>query len=110
TYLDMLAAALGPYALASDFATFLQLGEYKGQPTPQLARLVGCRLTYAVESAEKHKLSLGLVKKMTGSDMITARMLHENPFDYRPQFKVLLASNHYPVIPPEDDAAWERMI
>ena len=35
---------------------------------------------------------------MTGGDSINARFLHENSFDFSPQFKLYINSNYLPVI------------
>ena len=39
-----------------------------------------------------------LVKSMTGNDTLNARFLHENSFDFRPQFKIYMNANYLPVI------------
>ena len=35
---------------------------------------------------------------MTGNDSINARYLHENSFDFKPQFKLYINTNYLPVI------------
>ena len=35
---------------------------------------------------------------MTGNDTLNARFLHENSFDFRPQFKLYINTNYLPVI------------
>ena len=39
-----------------------------------------------------------LVKTLTGRDSISARFLHENEFQFKPKFKLILNSNYLPVI------------
>ena len=39
-----------------------------------------------------------MVKTLTGNDTITARFLHENSFEFRPQFKLFINTNHLPQV------------
>ena len=43
-------------------------------------------------------LNAAQVKNMTGNDTINARFLHENSFDFEPQFKIYVNTNYLPVI------------
>ena len=49
------------------------------------------------------------MKTLTGgSDSVTARHLYKGFFDFEPQFKLWLATNHKPTI-STDAAIWDRM-
>ena len=52
------------------------------------------------EEEKKKGLALdsSLVKTLTGRDSISARFLHENEFQFKPKFKLILNSNYLPVI------------
>lgn len=65
-------------------------------PSEDLARLAGARLVSASEPDRRMRLSASLVKTLTGNDTITARSLYQNSFQYRPQFKLFLNTNHLP--------------
>ena len=43
-----------------------------------------------------------MVKALTGNDTICARYLHQNSFEYKPQFKMFINTNHLPQV--EDDS------
>jgi len=43
-------------------------------------------------------LNAAQVKSMTGNDTLNARFLHENSFDFQPQFKLYINTNYLPVI------------
>jgi putative DNA primase/helicase len=108
TYLAMLRKLLGPYGKQTDMQTFL----HKDRPEVRndLADLAGTRYVYAVESQEGKRLAEGLVKQMTGGvDHMKARFLYEELFEFRPQFKAYLGTNHLPDIKDSDDAIWERI-
>jgi len=51
----------------------------------------------------------GLVKQLTGGDKVTARFLYGDEFDFYPEFKLWMATNHKPIIRGTDDGIWRRM-
>ena len=67
-------------------------------PSEDVARLTGARFVNISEPDKKLTLSAALVKSLTGNDTITARFLHENSFEYRPQFKMFVNTNYLPQI------------
>ena len=67
-------------------------------PSEDIARLNGARFVNISEPDKKLTLSAALVKSLTGNDTITARFLHENSFEYRPQFKMFINTNYLPQI------------
>ena len=46
-----------------------------------------------------------LVKTLTGRDTVSARFLHENEFQFKPKFKLILNSNYLPVT--ESNLIWD---
>ena len=107
TFLETVHHLLGDYAQQSDAATFaVQKGE---GPRNDVARLMGSRLVSAVETEEGQRLSEVLVKQVTGGDTITARFLHQEFFQFKPEFKLFLATNHKPQIWGTDHAIWRRI-
>jgi putative DNA primase/helicase len=108
TFVNIAKALLGPYGTQADMSTFL----HKDRETIRndLADLAGMRLVSAIETDEGKRLAEALIKQLTGgTDSIKARFLYEEYFEFRPQFKVFLASNHKPKANPTDDALWERV-
>jgi putative DNA primase/helicase len=105
--LNTLRAMLGDYARNAAPETFLQ--QQQERIRSDLARLAGCRLVSTVELDEGRRLSEALVKQITGGDVITARFLNKNEFEFTPRFKVLMATNHKPIIRGTDYAIWRRI-
>jgi putative DNA primase/helicase len=108
TFREVLHTLLGDYALASD-ASLLVSQDRAGTATPEVARLQGRRLIAINETAENAHLNEARVKFITSNDMISARYLHENPFDFIPTHKALLTTNHKPVVKGTDAAIWRRV-
>ena len=106
TFLSVLRALLGEYALAADFASFLA-----GPSTIRndLARLAGARLVSASEPERGRPLAESLVKQLTGEDPVTARFLFGEFFEFVPNFKLWLCVNKLPQIHSDDDALWRRL-
>lgn len=107
TFVEILRRLLGSYATAADFGTFL--AHDRGAVRNDLARLVGARLVSAVEMSNGGRLDEAVVKQVTGGDMITARYLFHEHFEFRPEFKLVLVANHKPKIRGTDHAIWRRM-
>ena len=74
-----------------------------------VARLAGARLVCAIETEDGKRFAESLVKALTGGDTITARFLHREFFEFVPQFKLWLATNHKPTIRGDDHAIWRRI-
>lgn len=109
TALEAVKAALGDYALTSDFETFLARREVGG-PRSDIARLAGARLVTSIEVEEGKRLAEGLIKNLTGGDSITVRQLYREEFEFRPQFTLWLAANHRPRVRDDDAALWRRIL
>ena len=67
-------------------------------PSEDIARLAGARAVNISEPGKQMALSASLVKTLTGNDTITSRFLNENSFEYRPQFKLFINTNHLPKV------------
>jgi len=107
TFLEVLLALFNDYARRADFSTFLV--KYGESIRNDIARLKGARFVSAIETAEGKRLAEGLVKQLTGQDMVAARFLRQEFFEYLPEFKIWLAANHKPNIIGTDYAIWRRI-
>lgn len=106
--IETLKKVMGSYSLTAQFETFT---ERKNEGVRNdLARLDKARLVVAQEGADGARLDEGIIKQMTGDDDITARFLHREFFTFRPRFKVVLVSNHKPVITGTDNGIWRRVV
>lgn len=106
-FLSVLRWLLNDYAATADSATFLAR-QHDG-PRTDLARLEGTRLVTSLEAGENRRLDEELMKKITGGDPLTARQLYKAEREFVPQFKLLFAANHKPIIRGTADAIWRRV-
>jgi putative DNA primase/helicase len=107
TFLEVIWRLLGDYANKANPETFMS---HTGDgPRPDVARLRGARFVSTVETEDGKKLAEGLVKQLTGGDAIVARFLYKDEFEFVPQFKLFLATNHKPTIRSTDYAIWRRI-
>lgn len=107
TFLEVLRGILGDYARNASADTFMvRRGE---GPRPDIARLRGARLVSTVETDDGRRLAESLVKVMTGGDTVTARHLYQAEFEFKPEFKLFIATNHKPVVKGTDHAIWRRI-
>jgi putative DNA primase/helicase len=104
---DTVAEILGDYAVRTPTETIL-IKRNEGIPN-DIARLKGARFVYASEAEQGKRLAESLVKDMSGGDKMSARFLHQEWFEFHPEFKIWLATNHRPVIYGTDQAIWDRI-
>ena len=67
-------------------------------PSEDVARLNGARMVNVSEPEKSMVIDASLTKQMTGNNTITARYLRENSFEFKPQFKLFIDTNHLPQI------------
>ena len=108
TFIGVLKRLLGDHATTAAFDTFMRQRD-RGGPRNDLARLHQARLVMAAESGEGRRLDEATVKEITGGDTIAARFLYGEHFEFKPQFKLMLVTNHRPRVDGNDDAIWRRL-
>ena len=108
TFLEIVRMILGDYATNIQPESIMMKSPNSSANT-DIARLKGARLVTSVEPNEGMRLNEGLVKQLTGDDMITARKLYGDEFEYRPEFKLWMATNHKPKIRGTDLGIWRRI-
>lgn len=105
-FMNALTDLLGDYAAVADFKTFLAR---KGDgPRNDIAALRGSRLVCASEIGPGEHLDETVMKQVTGEDLITARFLYGEFFQFRATFKVWLAANHLPRVIGTEEGIWRR--
>jgi len=86
----------------------LMLKNQEGIPN-DIARLPGARMVVAEELPEGRSLNENKVKNLTGGDVISARFLHKEFFDFEPTHTLWIFGNHKPNIKGTDEGIWRRI-
>jgi putative DNA primase/helicase len=105
--LDTVSDILGSYHRTASVETFT--ASTRDQHPTDLAMLAGARLVTAVETEEGRSWAESRIKTLTGGDKITARFMRADFFEYRPQFKLVIAGNHKPRLRNVDEAMRRRI-
>lgn len=108
-FIDTISDALGTYAKSMQ-ADSIMVKQGATGANSDIARLEGARLVTSSEPNDGLRLDEGLVKQLTGGDTVTARFLYGKEFEFKPEFKLWLATNHKPIIRGTDDGIWRRLM
>jgi len=97
TTMETILHMLGDYGRTAQPETVAQkLNTHGGGPSEDVARLKGARFVNMSEPEKGLRLNSALVKQITGGDTVTARFLHQNSFEYKPEYKLFISTNHLP--------------
>lgn len=108
TFVETIADMLGDYAANAQPDTIMMKRDSSGSGS-DIARLKSARMVTSEEPTEGVRLNEGLVKQLTGGGKVTCRFLYGDEFEYSPEFKIWIATNHKPVIRGTDVGIWRRI-
>lgn len=109
TFLDIIRDIFGDYAANIQPETIMVRKAQSSAINSDIARLKGARLVTSVEPNEGVRINEGLLKQLTGDDTVTARKLYGDEFEFKPEFKLWMATNHKPIIRGTDTGIWRRI-
>lgn len=108
-FLDIIAEIMGSYAMGMQASSLMVKQGGSSGHNEDIARLDGARLVTSSEPNEGVRLDEGLIKQLTGGDKVSASFKGGHMFDYKPKYKIWLATNHKPIIRGNDDGIWRRL-
>jgi len=88
---------------------FLMEKQGESHPTEK-ASLFGKRFVSCVETEASRKLAESTVKMLTGGEKIMARRMREDFWEFSPTHKLVLCTNHRPIIKGTDHGIWRRLL
>lgn len=110
TFLDTISDLLGSYGANAQPDTIMLQSKFGGGGAgSDIARLKSARFVTCEEPTEGVRLNEGLLKQLTGGSKVTCRFLYGDEFEYTPEFKIWMATNHKPVIRGTDLGIWRRI-
>lgn len=107
TLLNLISDIMADYAKTTP--TEVLYSKKFDKPSNDIARLAGARFVLASEGEKGKRFDEPLIKKMTGQDILAARFLYRETFEFMPQFKLILMTNDKPVASEDDAALWARI-
>jgi putative DNA primase/helicase len=104
--ISTIAGMLADYHVTAPVETFIASSGDR-HPT-EIARLRGARLVTSTETEEGRRWAESRIKELTGGDVIAARFMRQDHFEFRPAFKLIIAGNHKPSLRSIDEAIRRR--
>ncbi|WP_317201715.1 phage/plasmid primase, P4 family [Janthinobacterium sp.] len=105
-FMETISNMLADYKRTAPIETFTATMNDR-HPT-DLAGLQSARLVTATETEEGRRWAESRIKQLTGGDKISARFMHQDFFEFTPQFKLFVAGNHKPGLRSVDEAMRRR--
>jgi len=107
TFIETINYVLKDYATTCD-SDSLMTRKMVSIPN-DIARLKGARFVSTTETQSGTPIDEERIKKLTGQDKILARFLRQEHFEFYPEFKIFITTNHKPTIKGTDAGIWRRV-
>lgn len=104
---ETLRRVLGDYAWHAP--TSLLMTRRGDQSSNDIANLVGRRFVICTEVNETDRVDEARFKALTGGDMLTARFLYKDYFEFPASHHLILSGNHKPAIDVGGTGTWRRL-
>lgn len=106
---DGVVRAMGGYATIKS-SDFLAADMWRGAgASPDIADLRGRRIVLVEETPSDFKLNTNAIKRLAGTNQITARKLYKDPITFSASHDLLVATNHHPRVTDGDWGVWRRL-
>lgn len=109
TLTETIAKIIGDYGESIDSSVLMQQKNVNSTAVYSIAKLQTARFVETGETDDGGKLAEAQLKKMTGSDKISAQFKFGNEFSFYPKFKIWMSTNNKPIIRGTDLGIWRRL-
>lgn len=107
--IELVRKTFGEYCMNLPVTILTQKRKSSNAACPEKARTRGARICYMQEPDENETINAGEMKELSGGDMILARNLYQEPFEFKPQWELVLMCNDKPKIEDKTNGAWRRV-
>lgn len=107
---EALGEVLGGYADHAEFEMLAGIDTGNLTELTTKMRIRGARLIFSSEVSSSDRIDGSAMKRLTGSDTITARDMFKGAVTFRPIFNIWVRTNRLPQISKADAAVWERIV
>lgn len=109
TLIETVAFVVADYATAVDPSLLLE--RHSDAHATERMPLLGARLVFSSEPDRKRGLAIATMKRLTGGDTMSARLIAKDTVTWKPTHKLVLLANHKPAVSAHDTdtATWERI-
>lgn len=108
-FIEVLKHIIGDYSRAIASETLSESKRAAGGATPDLAALIGARLVICSETEDNTAMAESLVKSLVSGDSMAVRPLYCGSIQFTPNFKLVMAGNHKPIVRGNDNGIWRRV-
>jgi putative DNA primase/helicase len=109
TLFELLHMILGDYSKMADFETFVTGKKSDVRTMEAIGELKGIRFALASEIDSSKRFDEALIKKLTGGDTLRGTALRSSAFQFSPEFKIWLLTNHLPFARDGSHGFWRRI-
>jgi len=107
---ELVQRAFGDYATVLPVTVLTSKRVGTGGASPEIIRIKGRRFVISQEPGENERLSVGVMKEISGGDDIIARGLYKDSTQFKPMCKLFLTCNELPTVGGvEDGGTWRRI-
>lgn len=109
TLLNTCRLVMGNYATQVPPTAFMVDKTKRGGPDEAISSLKNKRLVCSTELEDGQRLSVSLVKRMTGGEPLWCEHKFERGYNFQPTHKLWLSGNHEPTITDTTNSIWYRL-
>jgi P4 family phage/plasmid primase-like protien len=106
---ELMEMCLGDYKASCPITLITSKRSSIGASSAEIAKLKGKRYVVMQEPSKGDVINEGIMKEITGDDVIEARELYCNPIQFRPMFTFVCCTNNLFSIKSNDDGTWRRI-